>query len=381
MCSLQVYIPLLLDLTRVNHKYLSHDLRSARRNKIREGRDTQHTSYWTVHLEIWTFGSLRKTTTSQQRQRKKDLQKETMELDEIIAYKLKTATYVIELDVFSGQPNPIIEVSEDKRQDIKIFDNHRTFQSSGLASTPGYRGFIVHKRTSHKRATLEIIKLTVGKGKSAYLESKLLRMFPGSGSGPVSRQVYTHVEQWIDVCTHLEMSKTSANSKEKKGKGDPTQLYQLPDYNPDLWNTSAITRLKNSTYNYATNIQTNTFSKPGRGNGVINWGTTQHILDGCNADGLKERTDGELPSERENTGAIALAVWYADDSKVEFTNQISDFIFYRQDSDMMWSYKSGQKSVTNRDGDGKLISNPSKAALHPFRFVCYFGNNSSVHIC
>ncbi|WAR31545.1 hypothetical protein MAR_034087 [Mya arenaria] len=255
MCSLQVYIPLLLDLTRVNHKYLSHDLRSARRNKIREGRDTQHTSYWTVHLEIWTFGSLRKTTTSQQRQRKKDLQKETMELDEIIA----------------------------------------------LASTPGYRGFIVHKRTSHKRATLEIIKLTVGKGKSAYLESKLLRMFPGSGSGPVSRQ-----------CTHLEMSKTSANSKEKKGKGDPTQLYQLPDYNPDLWNTSAITRLKNSTYNYATNIQTNTFSKPGRGNGVINWGTTQHILDGCNADGLKERTDGELPSERENTGAIALAVWATD---------------------------------------------------------------------
>ena len=50
-----------------------------------------------------------------------------------------------------------------------------------------------------------------------------------------------------------------------------------------------------------------------------------------------------------------------------------DFHWYRLDDNKLWSNKPGATAASNKDGDGKLISDPRKAAMGviDYKFVSF----------
>ncbi|XP_052790423.1 uncharacterized protein LOC128224570 [Mya arenaria] len=293
-------------------------------------------------------------------------------LDKVIVDQLQTSTYVIELDMFSGRPNPTVVVHERKEHFMKMFADHKSFQSTSLASTLGYRGIIVHKRTSPKGATLETSRLTVGKGNIPELERSLLQMFTD-----VSKDVIAHVKKCIEAGPQIILDRTA-----QAGKVTYPGEYRLPNYDPGSWNNDFTTLQKNNCYNYSTNIKTNSFAQPGHCHGGPVLNVAKEVLDGCLKDSLKQRQDGNPPSQAENTGAIALVIWPSQPGSTDPNGCFEDFHFYRMDSNLKWSHKPGGTAVVNTDSSGNLINDPMSANRGPYTyFLSYLGNRPGVNIC
>ncbi|WAR23646.1 IMSP1-like protein [Mya arenaria] len=153
-------------------------------------------------------------------------------------------------------------------------------------------------------------------------------------------------------------------------------LYQMPAYNPSPWNDDEHVLEHNNCYNYATNKVTNTFAQPGRASHYKPVGPIKAdvVRKECYSDGYKKRQDGGQPSKNQNTGPVALVFWPNADGSMH------DFHFFRMDSNKMWSHKPGSTKVKNTDNARQLINDPQTAAISPYDFVCYLGNNAKVNI-
>ena len=62
----------------------------------------------------------------------------------------------------------------------------------------------------------------------------------------------------------------------------------IPKYEPDLWNDNGTIQDNNNCYNYACNMQTNTYAQPGEASGNIYLSITcNEVTNGAISDGLK----------------------------------------------------------------------------------------------
>jgi hypothetical protein len=145
--------------------------------------------------------------------------------------------------------------------------------------------------------------------------------------------------------------------------------YEVSQFNPGFWNVPAVQPFNNC-YNYARNWRTNTFAQPGRAHGA------QTSTMACNtvtvaamADGLHKRCDC-LPESEYPRRLMALVIdpgW--------------DYHWYRHQRGGFWGHKPGPTAARNVDNSNLLITNPETCDRGGYTDFCdYFYAGLSVVI-
>lgn len=258
----------------------------------------------------------------------------------------------VELDVFSGRPNPRWTLTPPQRDEL--IDQLRAGAVPLLAVDAGeprlgYRGFILH----FEKAELELLGAPAKSGRSVRVRSGL--------HVDASRVA----EAWLLDTTPPEIVPDPAmeESERQIERGASLrsadlagldgsvvlaacEVYGTSSTNFDFWNADSFHRLNNNCYNYGSNYRTNTFAQPGRRSGQQ---FTALTLDNIQAAAIR---DGySIPC---NGLSIVVALWIWPNV---------DYHFYRKTADVggqsRWCHKPGQTAATNRDNSGAIITAPA----------------------
>ena len=148
--------------------------------------------------------------------------------------------------------------------------------------------------------------------------------------------------------------------------------YEVSQFNPGFWNTPTV-QPHNNCYNYGRNMRTDTYAQPGRAHGA------QTTIMQCNtvtaaamADGLVKRCKclpiGEWPRR-----LVALVV---DNQAPGF-----DYHWYRHQRGGFWGHKPGGGTARNVDNSNVVITNPETCDRGRYNSFCgYFYAGRSVVI-
>jgi len=152
-----------------------------------------------------------------------------------------------------------------------------------------------------------------------------------------------------------------------------------PKYEPDKWNdcpnpTPLIGACshqnhkqgKNNCYNYACNIQNDTFAQLGNAGGyTLTDFTPDEYAKAVETDGLiKIARDKPCPQCCYKVALIIRPI---------SAGVNPDFHWYRQDDNGRWSHKLGKTKATDKDGSGNPIDNPENADSGGYTAFCgYF---------
>ncbi len=287
------------------------------------------------------------------------------------------------LDIFSGRPNPTLEVSGREAQKIldqlslksafrKTTDNHPD-EPVNL----GYRGIILEQQ---------------GKGDSDY--PPYIRITPDRAySGDKSASAHDNEFEKI-ILDKLPKFKGITNKNEFKkkvlGQIEKFRTERLPllekvpgkvilwpvintcscapEHEIAWWNDNGQRQLHNNCYNYATNYRTDTFAQPGRAAGQ-----QYTSLSGCTV------AAGKI-SAKQGAVADSLIDWPLANNKCPAKGHLAalvvapnwDYHWYRKGPDGKWSHKPGSTKATLVDNSGNPISDPRIANRGPYTQFCTF---------
>jgi hypothetical protein len=145
--------------------------------------------------------------------------------------------------------------------------------------------------------------------------------------------------------------------------------YEVSQFNPAFWNNPAV-QPHNNCYNYARNWRTDTFAQPGRAHGAQT-GTMAcaNVTTAAMADGLRKRCNC-LPQSEYPRRLMALVIdpgW--------------DYHWYRHQRGGFWGHKPGQTAARNVDNSNVVIANPETCDRGGYTDFCdYFYAGRSVVI-
>ncbi|HEX8369481.1 MAG TPA: hypothetical protein VF604_13125 [Pyrinomonadaceae bacterium] len=313
----------------------------------------------------------------------------------------------VELDIFSGNPNPVwtLTAQEEKEFIARVMSEPSLTLPPKSAGGLGYRGFTV-SASREARNTLEKSGLPsrfyIESKENADAEAALLNSIEAGkkvaddvrqvafDSIKATNQLWS--EYWRTHTTNDSLAldaptdrgfETSVNSLEPniplnapRPKDNATAslvcgpLVYTSDTNFSFWNDGFSIR-RNNCYNYAANYKSNTFAQPGRISGV-QWTSLADcstvpgsVSYGADADGFETAC---YPSGNELY--VCLVLWANN-----------DFHWYRLAANSHWCHKPGQTAARNYDNSGNLISDPATCNRGPYTLVCsyrYFPNGWSV---
>jgi hypothetical protein len=275
----------------------------------------------------------------------------------------------VELDIFSGRPNPSWTLSDKEEKELLdrvAADPMLMLPASATNGRLGYRGYVV---------------TTV----SESLDKKLPSSFriggqPGSSSDinlwllDTSEKLDTEVDDYLrDAAAGMIRSDERVH-----GQGDALPdkgalaacasnfLSSSSDFS--FWNGAAYIQVNNC-YNYASNYRSNTFAQPGNQSGhPFTFPPT------CSNVSTAVRWDGwQDACQASNNLTICLVIWPYS------AGWGGDFHFYRKCSGGLWCHKPGQTAAKNTDNGGNLITNPQTANRGPYTSFCeyfYVGGGS-----
>jgi hypothetical protein len=145
--------------------------------------------------------------------------------------------------------------------------------------------------------------------------------------------------------------------------------YEVSQFNPAFWNNPAV-QPHNNCYNYARNWRTDTFAQPGRAHGAQTWTMAcANVTTAAMADGLRHRCDC-LPQSEFPRRLMALVI----DPGV-------DYHWYRHQRGGSWGHKPGKTAARNVDNSNVLIVNPETCDRDGYANFCgYFYAGRSVVI-
>lgn len=281
-------------------------------------------------------------------------------------------TVRVEFDVFSGRPNPVVELDEREGRELleRIGPGDRLHDDEGHPPPPvlGYRGIVVEQEDEGydelPRRMVVADGRVFGRGlahavRDEGLERDLL------GDEGALRRLELDVEDFVPRVLDLR-EQLLVTDWWRRWWDDiyvwpwPTPCTCGPIYEPGWWNVPAR-QPSNNCYNYATNYRTDTFAQPGRAAGAIYTSLTcgavrpaaiaDQLIDAPNA-------DNTCPTQGHLVALVVAPGW--------------DFHWYRKGADGWWSHKPGSTAVTNLDNSGKLISDPRTADRGPYTDFCTF---------
>lgn len=137
-------------------------------------------------------------------------------------------------------------------------------------------------------------------------------------------------------------------------------------YQPHLWNDNENIKRTHNCYAYSLGKRTPKMSSKAQPGYFANYPPLSDNDYNCPAfyDRMKKDNPSIRPTKfnkRCGKGSYKIFLAYAPGSK---ENGDTDYHYWRQDSNGMWSHKPGATAVTNKDASGKYISNPMIANRH-----------------
>ena len=184
----------------------------------------------------------------------------------------------ITIDIFSGRPNPVIEISGKGAREIleRVKPSERL--GRGAMGPPehvlGYRGLIIEQVGAISRGLPKVFRVAAG---SIYGPRLFHRIADptfeddfSSARGPATRFrevrgfaaiLKKEIERLHHIIEHYEHRHHRWPERER--------CRCAPLYEPAWWNDAGQKQYNNNCYNYATNYRTDTFAQPGRANGAM----------------------------------------------------------------------------------------------------------------
>ena len=278
----------------------------------------------------------------------------------------------ITIDIFSGRPNPEVELSGREAQDVL----ERLKPAAPLAgdeaeraATPilGYRGLIIEQTGAGASKELPArFRVTggslVGQGLAhrandpGFEES----FFGTKGASKNVRDVSK-----LRGLIKEELPRTIELRKKLVIKIPPFPIKILcacaPLYEPAWWNDSGQKQFNNNCYNYASNYRTDTFAQPGLAAGAMYTALTcAAVLPAAEADALENQpgANNKCPAEG-HLVALVIAPNF-------------DFHWFRKGRNGLWTHKPGGTAATNVDNSGNLITDPRTANRGMYTDFCTF---------
>lgn len=299
----------------------------------------------------------------------------------------------VTIDMFSGRPNPEIELSAaESKEFLKTISATGAMRkvSEKTPEEPAHLGFRGIKVEQVKNATKELPDEFYLSHETMYSDGKAAAL---KDTGTMER-----IEQFIVsrgkmttnggsareiMSLYRESLKASFDIRQRIIEIGPKVIGPLkitcpcgPVYEPDWWNNNPAIKGNNNCYNYACNYRTDTFAQPGKATG-----NQYTSLSGCAvASGQKSAKDGAISDCLIDTPAadnkcpasghlVALVIWPG-----------VDFHWYRKGLNTRWSHKPGSTSVTNLDNSGAIIVDPRTANRGNYTQFCTFMNVLHGHI-
>jgi hypothetical protein len=280
----------------------------------------------------------------------------------------------VEIDVFSGRPNPVVELDEKEAAELleRIGPGPRLDEEADVPSPSilGYRGIVIEQDAPGNDRFPKRVRLldskVFGRGLANEARDPDVESYLLDPEGPFSR-VEIDVDDFLPRVAVLREELLRLEWWRRWDWWDdifvppwPAKCPCGPIYEPNWWNVPSRQDYNNC-YNYSTNYRTDTFAQPGKAAGA------QYTSLSCNsvrpaaiADKLIDspNADNKCPEEGHLVALVVAPGW--------------DYHWYRKGSNGWWSHKPGGSPVTNLDNAGKLISDPRNANRGPYTDWCTF---------
>lgn len=302
----------------------------------------------------------------------------------------------IEVDLFSGRPNPvwIITDTETTRELIEAVS-----ETKGVAARPG-SGFL---GLGFREVKVSILPDDEPRPRGVAREFALASTAAGDikRSGALAERLIKSMTRYADVqlvehaatpltteLRDLILERLSRYLKRPPKLRIPRPprpsnplrttvrdekcekcLYEVSQFNPGFWNTPTV-QPHNNCYNYARNWRTDTFAQPGRAHGAQT-GTMacNTVTTAAMADGLVKRCSC-LPDSESPRRLMALVI-----------DPGTDYHWYRHQRGGFWGHKPGGTAARNTDNSGVVIANPETCDRGGYTDFCgYFYAGKSVVI-
>lgn len=301
----------------------------------------------------------------------------------------------IEIDVFSGRPNPVWMVTDGAETDrflgaITEAQGATAKQSAGFTGL-GFREVRVDlmaddepRRTGVPKQFALASTASADLKASGALALRLIKAMPLRSKVQLVEHAITpltpKLRDWIlERLTRYLTDPPRPRRPKPPPPSYPLRTtiqdeqcpcqYEVSQFNPGFWNVPAV-QPYNNCYNYARNWRTDTFAQPGRAHGAqtstMACGT---VTTAAMADGLRKRCDC-LPQSEYPRRLMALVIdpgW--------------DYHWYRHQRGGFWGHKPGRTAARNVDNSNVVIVNPETCDRGGYTDFCdYFYAGRSVVI-
>jgi hypothetical protein len=277
----------------------------------------------------------------------------------------------ITIDIFSGRPNPVVELNE--RESKSVLERLRPTRplkrtEPGLPpfSTLGYRGLIIEQTGARAKGLPQSFRLAHGDVFGPELAHRIADddfedFFLGS-TGPIrrvklGREFPAFLRKEIDRFRKLRIKYPWKPIHWPRRE----RCRCAPLYEPNWWNDGGQRQWNNNCYNYSTNYRTDTFAQPGLAAGAEYTALTcAAVRPAAIADDLIDSpgANNKCPKEGHLVALVIAPGW--------------DFHWYRKGRNGYWTHKPGGTSATNVDNSGVLIPDPRTADRGPYTNFCTF---------
>ena len=302
----------------------------------------------------------------------------------------------IEVDMFSGRPNPTWIITEDEAVK-QLLDSVRTARAAIAKPGAGFGGLgfreikveaLEDEGTRIRGVPAQFALASMAArdfDSSVELARNVLKTMPLRSqvklveheltplNGKLRDLIMERLDRYVrerpllpvmSWPTSNPLIDTTQDAKCKKCK------YEISQFNPSFWNNPS-TRPYNNCYNYARNWKTNTFAQPGRAHGAMtNIMACANVTTAAMADGLKKRCNPCLPDSEFPRRLMALVI-----------DPGFDYHWYRHQRGGFWGHKPGSTAARNTDNSGVVITNPETCNRGGYTDFCgYFYAGKSVVI-
>jgi hypothetical protein len=279
-------------------------------------------------------------------------------------------TIRITIDIFSGRPNPVLELTgraaTEALKRLRITRRLSAREPMRLPPILGYRGLIIEQVGKPAPGLPRLFQVGAGGVRGQRLaRSDADEDFEDFVCGSVGK---LHLEKRFPEFLRREMTRARevrATFTAWKPPIWPSRIRCAcaPLYEPGWWNDGwgGQRQPNNNCYNYGSNYRTDTFAQPGRAAGAQYTALTcASVLPAAMADALLNSpgANNRCPPEGHLVALVIAPGW--------------DFHWYRKGRNGYWSHKPGGTQVTNVDNSGHLIPDPRTADRGPYTDFCTF---------
>jgi hypothetical protein len=277
----------------------------------------------------------------------------------------------ITVDVFSGRPNPVIELEgTEAREALGRLKPAGKLKADEVRPVPearlGYRGLVVEQVGERDKKLPKVFRVVDGELSGPRLAHRAADATYGQSlldaTGPLAR-----LELGGDFFKVLDAQVESLREFRAEPAPRPTRRRRPkrckcgPLYEPAWWNDGGPRQFNNNCYNYATNYRTDTFAQPGQAAGALYTALTCAAVHPAaeKDDLITARVQDNVCPDEGHLVALVIAPGF-------------DFHWYRKGRDGLWTHKVGGSPATDLDNSGATIVDPRTADRGPYTDFCRF---------